>query len=193
MEEVKAKNNLFIIILMLVAFLFSCVFATLCYYRYIYESEPIIITTTNLKLSVISDNLRDNESIMPTTWSNNMEENENNKNITKLDLKVSSTSRINATYKINMQSTIKQNELYEGGNIADIKCKIYKDGSVVNEGEFTDETDIQIADGTITTDEDLNDEYQVYVYIEETDEIQDSLKDISFDFKFIGEANQVEE
>lgn len=193
MEKVKEKNNKLIIILMLLVFLFVCVFTTLSYFKYTYESEPIIITSTNLSLSAITDNLRDNTDINPTVWSNNMEENEENLNIAKVDLKINSSSGVNGVYTVKLKSEINKNKLYDGGEVTDIKYKVYKSNKLVSEGHFDDKTNVKIIDGVINANVDLADEYKIYVYIEETGKVQDSLKDINFNFNFLTEANQIEE
>ena len=192
LESLKKKNR-FLIALMLVVFFFTCVFATLCYYRFTYESNPIIITTKNLKIESQAYGLKDNTDIDPTTWSDNMEVNDNNINIAKVNLRVVSNSRIDAVYKVNMKSKVTKNGKYNAfGEISDIKYKVYKGNEKVSEGSFDSELDVKIIDGSMNSENDLLDEYKIYVYIEETGKNQDDLMDIKFDFNFVTEANQVE-
>ena len=192
LESLKKKNR-FLIALMLVVFFFTCVFATLFYYRFTYESNPIIITTKNLKIESQAYGLKDNTDIDPTTWSDNMEDNDNNINIAKVNLRVVSNSRIDAVYKVNMKSKVTKNDKYNAfGEISDIKYKVYKGNEKVSEGSFDSELDVKIIDGSMNSENDLLDEYKIYVYIEETGKNQDDLMDIKFDFNFVTEANQVE-
>ncbi len=194
MEKVRNKNKKVLIILSLIIFFMICVFTTLAYFRYTYKSEPIIITTTDLKLNITINDIINNKNIQPTTWSSNMDENNNNTNIAQVDLNVNSNSKINATYTVNINGDIVKNPSYTGGEISDIKYKVYdNNNNFISEGEFTDTTNIKIIDGMITTDGNLNKDYIIYIYIDETGEVQNSLKDISFNIKFTGEANQIEE
>ena len=92
-----------------------------------------------------------------------------------------------------MKSKVTKNDKYNAfGEISDIKYKVYKGNEKVSEGSFDSELDVKIIDGSMNSENDLLDEYKIYVYIEETGKNQDDLMDIKFDFNFVTEANQVE-
>ena len=60
-------------------------------------------------------------------------------------------------------------------------------------GEFSEIFEKKIiTDGEITLNGNLNDEYDLYVYIYKTDVPQNSLQDIDFTINLMAEANQIE-
>lgn len=193
MEQIDNKNKATLTILWILTFLIALVGATFGYFNSISKSDEQIITTGQaLSVSVVINGSSNVTNISPTTWNaNDISENEKNKNISIIPFSVSSTSRVNGSYTINMSTNIIENELFEGGSASDIAYKLYKGNNLVTEGNFNSgDFSKDITTGTITNTNDLNDNYKLYVYIDETHFEQNKLQNISFKITIGGTATQ---
>ncbi|MBQ7141348.1 MAG: hypothetical protein IJO32_07600 [Bacilli bacterium] len=194
MEKIDNRNKVTLIIIWILILLISLIGGTFTYFSAIKKSDKQIITTRNLSISVIIENSTNLKNIEPTDWdSSDMSKNENNKNIAVIPFRVTSKSRLTGTYSVDLNTNITENNLYDGGKAEDIMYKIYKDGKEVISGNFNEgEFNKKVVSGIISRDRDLNDEYKLYVYIDETNVVQDKLQGISFGLTLVGRADQTE-
>lgn len=195
MEQIDNKNKVTLTILWIITLLIAIIGATFGFFSSISKSDKQIITTgKSLSVAVTIMGATNVKNIIPTTWDkNDMSANENNKNISVIPFSVTSTSRINGTYSVDLNTNIKENELNEGGSAEEIMYRVYKDGKEVISGNFIEgEFNKEIVNGLISSNSDLNDKYKLYVYIDETHVAQDKLQGISFGLTLIGRADQTE-
>jgi len=193
MEQIDNRNRVTLMILWILTFLIALIGATFGYFSAISKSDEQIITTGKaLSVAVAINGASNVTNISPTTWNTtDMSENEKNTNIAILPFSVTSTSRVNGTYTINMSTNITENELFEGGSASDITYKLYQDGRFVTEGNFNSGAfSKDITTGTIKTTSDLNDNYKLYIYIDEKNIPQNKLQNISFKVTIGGTAQQ---
>lgn len=194
MEQIDNKNRVTLTVLWIITFLIALIGATFGYFSAISKSDEQIITTgkSGLSVAVAITGASNVTNISPTTWnSTNISANESNENISVIPFSVTSTSRVNGTYTINMSTNIIENETFDGGSASDIAYKLYKDNSLVTEGNFNSGAfSKDITTGTITNTSDLNDNYKLYIYIDETNVPQNKLQDISFKVTIGGTAKQ---
>jgi len=192
MEQIDERNKKTLLILWILTFLIALIGATFGYFSATSESDPQIITTQSLSVGVAIEGATNVDKIKPTTWNaTDMSVNENNTDITVIPFRVTSTSGINGTYTIDMSTNITENALHEGGSASDIKYRVYKGSTQIgNVGSFTTgDFKVEIVNGDIA-ETGINDQYKLYVYIENKDEKQNKLQGISFDIVLSGTASQ---
>ncbi len=147
--------------------------------------------TESLNMSVTVEGTSRADNIKPTKWDESMAKNESNPDIAVIPFRVSSNSRKNAEYRVNMSTYIEENELLEGGSAQDIKYRVYKGNKEISTGNFhTGDFDVEIVNGIMEEGKDLLDEYKLYVYIDETHVPQNRLQSISFSVILTGYVNQ---
>lgn len=189
------KHNITLTVLGVLALFVSLLGATFAFFSATSKSKPQVITTSNLSLSVVLKGSQHVTNLSPTTWSSTMSKNDSNENIAKIPFEVTTKEGVKAIYDIILSTTISQNTSLSGGTPEDIKYKLFKVGetSVLKEGNlsanFNKEivTDAQIAQGSA-----LNDQYILYIYIENKEEAQNTLQNIEFNIRLTGTADQVE-
>lgn len=191
-REEDNKTKRILTILWIITLFVAIIGATFGYFSATSKTDPQIITTQSLSVSLSIEGSSNVDNIKPTTWdATTMANNESNDDIVKIPFKAISSSRINGTYAVNMSTNITENNLLNGGSASDIKYKLYKDNVEIKSGNFnTGDFNVEIANGTISKDSDLNDNYKLYVYIENKDEKQNKLQDIEFSITLSGSANQ---
>ncbi len=203
-DTMKNNNSIIMMIIGILTLLVAVTSATIAYFSATSTTNPQIITTSSLNLTVETDGDSTHvTNIKPTTWSNTLENNINNSDISKIPFKVVSPSSTNGVYNIKLGtiSPIVLNETdvngtLSGGSISDIKYKIYtKTGVAVGtEGFFSDTMGTptnykEIISGNLSSE--LNDEYILYVYIENTQsDIQNKLQGLDFTVVITGSAQQ---
>lgn len=191
MEQIDEKTKRILTILWSITLIVALIGATFGYFSATDKTDPQIITTQNLGVSLTIEGATNVDNIKPTTWDTTVTNNDNNDDIVRIPFKVKSTSRVNGTYTVNMSTNITENALLNGGSASDIKYKLYKDNAEIVSGNFTTgDFNVEIANGTISKDSDLNDEYILYVYIENKDETQNKLQNIKFSITLSGNASQ---
>jgi len=192
MKQINLKTKKILIILWSMTLLISLIGISFGYFSAISKSDPQIITTQSLNISLTMEGSTHINNINPTIWDNiNLENNDNNNNIVKIPFRIYSSSKFNGEYTIRMITNITENELLNGGNATDIKYKVYKENEEVTSGNFNKgEFDEQIVNEIISQDNNLNDTYNLYIYIENKNEAQNKLQDIEFSIRLFGEANQ---
>ncbi len=197
--------------------LVAMVGATFAYFSATSTTTTQEVTTANLNLTVAADeNTTHITNIKPTTWNDDLAQNLTNTDIAKVSFKVTSTSSSAGTYNIDMTSNnlaLNNGTVVEeqgqsavpltGGALSDIKYKVYKlsgDASVAGSytevsgagatGTFDNPTVAKniVTDAAITSS--LNDQYIVFVYIENKNEAQNKLQGITFDVTVTGSASQ---
>ena len=190
---IDKKNRTILMILGVLTIIITMVGATFAYFKAISQSEPQILTTTSLNINIGIKGSLHVKDISPTTWSNNMNDNTNNKNVAVIPFVVSGDSKIKANYGVTMTTIISPNNELEGGKVSDIKYVLYRNGNYLTRGDFSETFKERIVDdGKITLNGNLKDEYVLYVYIEKTNEPQNSLQEIDFTINLMSDANQVE-
>ena len=191
MEQLDDRTKKILTILWAITLIVALIGATFGYFSATDKTDPQIITTQNLGVSLTIEGATNVDNIKPTTWDTNLANNDTNEDIVKIPFKIKSTSRVNGTYTINMSTNITENALLNGGSASDIKYKLYKDNTEIKTGSFTTgDFNEEIANGTISKDSDLNDEYMLYIYIENKDETQNKLQNIQFSITLSGNASQ---
>lgn len=197
--------------------LVAMVGATFAYFSATYTTTTQEVTTADLNLTVTADsNTTHITNIKPTTWSDTLATNLTNTDIAKVSFKVTSTSSSAGTYSIEMlsnnlklnTSTVLEEQggtavALQGGSLSDIKYNVYKlsgDASSASSytavsgtgatGTFDAPTTAKeiISGATITSS--LNDQYVIFVYIENKDEAQNQLQGLDFDVTVTGSASQ---
>ena len=207
MESENRKSRIVLTVVGAATLLTALVGATFAWFSATSTTATQQVTTSSLNLTVAANGDATHVSeIKPTAWSATMSENESNADIAKIPFKVTGTSSTNGTYTINMQTGITLNAgtvveeqgkdpvALTGGSAADIKYRLYKDGAQVGvEGSFSETTNVNIVtDGAITADVALNDEYVLYVYIQNKDEAQNKLQNVDFTITLGGSATQAQ-
>jgi len=191
MEKIDNKNKVTLIVIWILIMLITVIGATFAYFKAVAESKPQIITTEGLTFSLVIDGPINVDDIKPTAWNDNdLSANENNEDVTIIPFNVFSNTGIDGSYKVNMTTNITENNLYEGGSAEDIKYKVYRNNQLVKSGNFTTgDFNAEIVNGTIT-ENGVNDDYKLYIYIENKDNVQNKLQGISFTVTLIGTADQ---
>ena len=191
MEKIDNKNKVTLIVLWVLILLVVSIGATFAYFRAVAESKPQIITTEGLTFNLDIEGSTNVDDIKPTIWNeSNLTANENNEDVTVIPFKVYSSTGVKGIYKVRMTTNITENDLYEGGSAEDIKYKVYNGSNLIKSGNFTTGNfDVEIVNGVIS-DNGINDNYRLYVYIENKNTVQNKLQGISFIVKLIGTAEQ---
>ena len=168
--------------------------ATFAYFSATSQSEPQIITTSSLSLNVSIKGETHIENIKPTTWTSKAAA-ESNSDIAKIPFYVTANAGVKATYDIKMGANVPSNSLLTGGSASDIKYKLFKNGenTIVKEGNLNSNfSDNIVVASPIEEGKILNDEYILYIYIENKNVEQNSLQDIDISISLTGTADQVE-
>lgn len=187
------KNKLILTVLAVLTLFIALIGATFAYFSAVSQSKPQVITTSSLSLLVTISGSSNVTNIKPTTWSSNMEDNENNKDVAKIPFTVTSNSKVNGTYDVTMTTNIATNSALTGGDVSDIKYKLYKDNVKVKEGSLSANFNEKvITNGVIALNDNLNDSYKLYIYIENKPNAQNILQNINFTVNLSGNANQTE-
>lgn len=189
------KNRTILTVLAVLTLFIALLGATYAYFSATSKSEPQIITTSSLSLAVTLKGSTHVTNIKPTTWSTNMSNNESNVDIAKIPFKVSTSAGVKAYYDITMSTAIPSNTSLSGGNATDVKYKLFKSGetTALKEGNFSASFNEKIiSDAPIEDGVELNDEYDLYVYIENKDEAQNTLQNIDFSINISGNAKQID-
>ena len=186
-ENIKHKNTLLMI--WLLTLFVAALGTSFAYFKMVSKSEVQMIITKQLNMNIITKESTNLKNISPTTWSKKVEENNNNKNISKIHFTVSSTSKQSGTYQIDINSEIILKNDTTDETISDIKYKVYKGTEEINSGilkigKFKKE----IVSGIMKKNIDLNDTYILYIYIEENKTPQNKLQNISFPITLTGHA-----
>ena len=191
---IDKKNRTILMILAILTLIVTMIGATFAYFKAISKSEPQIITTSSLNINLALKGSMNIKNIKPTIWSNNINENEANKDIAIIPFEVTSDSKITAIYGVTMSTNIKLNTNLVGGKVSDIKYKLYKNGTYYSEGSFSENFKEKIInDGSITLKGNLDDKYKLYIYIEDSNNFpQNQLQDINFTINLMADANQTE-
>ncbi len=186
------KNRIVLTVLGALSLLFALIGATFAYFSAVSQSEPQIITTSSLIMRVTIAGSTNIKNIKPTTWSNTMSDNENNKDITVIPFVVNADAGVQGDYDINMSTVITPNGKLNGGNVSDIKYKLYKEGTMIKEGNFSSNFNEKIIEkAEILENTPVNDSYKLYVYIDNQNGEQNSLQEINFEINLTGEAHQL--
>lgn len=188
------KNKTILTVLSVLTLLVALLGATFAYYSATSKSEPQIITTSSLSLSINIDGSINVDNIKPTNWVS-LASAQTNKDITRIPFTVSSPAGVKAVYSVNMDTVIPSNSELTGGDASDIKYKLFKDGETtpLKEGSFSSNFNEQIiTNSEIALNTPLNDKYVLYVYIENENAEQNTLQNISFSINLTGRADQVE-
>lgn len=191
MEYIDKRTKQTLIVLWIITLIVALIGATFGYFTATSKTDPQIITTRTLTLDLVIEGTTKVDNIKPTTWDTNMTNNESNNDIVKIPFRMKSTSGVEGIYSIKMNTKINENTLLNGGSASDIKYKLYKDNIEIKSGDFNigDFSEV-ITTGDIIKNNKLNDEYKLYIYIEDTKEDQNKLQNITFGVTLIGEATQ---
>jgi len=189
----KKEHKLIISLILMILAIFAVIGMTYAYFNATATSGVQVITTSNLNLRLETGNATHVTGIMPTHWPQTLEEANNNRNIVRIPFTISSTSRVTGNWSVNLKTTIIENTSLSGGSISDIKYRVYRpDGTFVNEGFFVRDFNEVIATGYMSALSNLEESFYLYIYIEETHTVQDSLSDIEFTVHFLGSAFQTD-
>lgn len=188
------KNQRILTVLAVITLFVVLLGATFAFFSATSKSEPQIITTSSLSLNVSIKGSTHIENIKPTTWTN-IGAAETNKDISKIPFAVTAPKGVKATYDIKMETQIPSNTTLSGGSATDVKYKLFKLGenTALKEGSlganFSENILTSIA---ITEGVELNDQYILYVYIENKNSEQNTLQNIDFSVNLTGSANQID-
>ena len=188
------KNKTTLTVLAILTLLVALFGATFAYFSATSKSKPQVITTSSLSISVTLKNSTHIANIKPTTWTSLVAA-ESNEDISKIPFTVTAPAGVKAVYSIKMETTIPTNTTLTGGDPTDFKYKLFKVGesTPIKEGSLSSNfSENIITNAPINKDVILNDEYILYVYIENKQELQNSLQNINFSIKLLGNADQVE-
>lgn len=188
------KNKTILTVLAVLTLLVALLGATFAYYSATSKSEPQIITTSSLSLSVTLKGSTHVTNIKPTTWTSTNAA-KTNEDIVIIPFSVTAPAGVKATYDINMSTKIPSNSALTGGSASDVKYKLFKDGeaAALKEGSFSANfSETIINDATINEGSALNDAYVLYVYIENKDAEQNTLQDVDFSINITGTADQID-
>ena len=189
------KNRIVLTVLASLTLVIALIGATFAYFSAVSQSEPQVITTSSLNLSVAINGSTHITNIKPTTWSSDLSQNDVNVDIVRIPFTVSSSSRLNGNYNINMTTQIPSNSQLSGGSASDVKYKLFKNGETtpLKEGSLSSDFNEDIITmAPITADSTLNDTYILYVYIENKNEAQNTLQNIDFSIILNGSADQTD-
>jgi len=187
------KNRITLIVLAILSLLVATIGATFSYFSAVSRSKPQIITTSSLSFHLQIEGTTHVTNIKPTAWSNTLSDNETNTDIAKIPFKVTTKSGVKGNYDVIMSTAIPSNDKLTGGNASDIKYKLYKDETKIKEGSFSENfSEELITDSEILPNVTSNDKYKLYVYIEDNNDEQNSLQNISFIIDLNGKATQTE-
>ncbi|MBE6153616.1 MAG: hypothetical protein E7166_05270 [Firmicutes bacterium] len=168
--------------------------ATFAYYSSISTSEPQVITTSSLAISINLKGSTNVDNIKPTTWVS-LASAETNTDIVKIPFSVTTPAGVKAIYDVNMKATIPTNSKFTGGSASDFKYKLFKQGEItpLKEGSLDSNFDEDIINNApILEGVSLNDNYILYVYIENKNESQNTLQDINMTISLTGRADQID-
>ncbi len=184
------SNKVLLTVIGAATLLVALVGATFAYFSAQSTTTTKTVTTGSSSITLTaSDNSVEN--IKPTTFSKEAADDGSNTDIVKITLSVSGSTTTSGTYDIAMnEPTITLQDDKTGGNVSDIKYAVYNgEDEVVAATSFTGTatstpilSDIAYSSGT------LSGTYDVYVWIENKNEAQDKLQDISFDLTFTADA-----
>lgn len=188
------KNRIILTVIAVMTLFVALVGATFAYFSATSTSEPQVITTSSLSLSVNLKGSTHITNIKPTTWTN-IAGAEINEDISKIPFAVSTTAGVKGVYNINLKATIPTNSALIGGSASDVKYKLFKDGevNVLKEGSLSSNfSDDVVINAPITEGVALNDNYVLYIYIENKSEAQNTLQGIDMSISLTGEADQID-
>lgn len=181
--------------------------ATFAYFSATSTTTKQTVTTSSMDLTVAADtNTTHITNIKPTTWNDTVATNVSNADIAKVSFKVTSTSTSAGTYTIKMTAPrlalntgndAAGNPL-SGGTLDQIKYKVYKVSgdtyTAVTGAGATGTLDNPSTEKTIVVNapinSSLNDQYVIFVYIENADAAQNQLQGLDFDISVTGTASQ---
>lgn len=202
MEREDMKGKIVLTVIGAATLLVALAGATFAYFSASDQATAQTVTTSNMNLNVaITDaSVANIKNIKPTTWTDDFA---SNKDITAIPFVVSGTSSADGVYNVNMQTAINLKTTQQapdgstvnltGGNVSDIKYRLYKDGAPVGEeGSFAATTNVDIVtNGQITANSALSDSYVLYVYIKnDTKTEQNQLQEVEFTITLGGSATQ---
>ncbi len=151
------------------------------------ETESQQITTAKVDLVVeVNPDATHIKDIKPTTWSEDIEENNNNTDIVQIPINVINNSTIDVKYNLKLATenlSLNDNVELPGGSLSDIKYVLYRlDGEnrKAKKGNFENLSEEQFIMKVKHINKDETHHYVLYVYIEETDGIQNSLQGLNF-------------
>ena len=205
MEE--RKNKILLTVIGVGTLLIAMAGATFAFFSATAATTTQQVTTSNMDLTVAADNNTTHiTNIKPTTWSDDITANVANADIAKVSFKVTSTSTATGSYKINMTApglalntgNDAMGVALSGGSLEQVKYKVYKvSGSTYTPvadagaiGTLANPTTAKeiISAGTISST--LNDQYVIFVYIENADTAQNQLQGLNFEIAVTGSASQ---
>ncbi len=176
--ENNNKSSVLLTVLGICTLLVALVGASFAYFSAQSSTEKETVTTGELKV-VTTLSRTETDKIKPTTFS--QPDAADNSDVAKLNFNVKGTGTTvdKGTYSIYILGTATPKEVGEaGGTLKDIKYALYQDSTKKIEGDYSD-----ISGGkAILTDQELtadtDDNYVLYVYINESSSNQDNLQDI---------------
>ena len=206
MERENGRGKIALTVIGAATLLIALAGATFAYFSATSTTTTQTITTSSLNLTVAADGEATHVSgIKPTTWVSTTDA-ETNNDIAIIPFKVTGSSSTNGTYTVNLSTNIVLNSgtvveqqdgeavPLTGGDVSDIKYRLFtKEGTEIgSEKSFSATTNEDIVtNGTITADVPLNDEYILYVYIENDESNpQNKLQGIDFTITLGGSASQ---
>ena len=206
MERENGRGRIALTVIGAATLLIALAGATFAYFSATSTTTTQTITTSSLNLTVAADGEATHVSgIKPTTWVSNTDAKTNN-DIAIIPFKVTGSSSTDGTYTVNLSTNIVLNSgtvveeqgqagvPLTGGDVSDIKYRLFtKEGTELgSEKSFSATTNEDIVtNGTITADVPLNDEYILYVYIENDESNpQNKLQGIDFTITLGGSASQ---
>ena len=194
MEE-KRKKKIIYSSLMGIIILLIIVGITYAWFSAKSEVDEHKITTAKTELIVEIDPSASNiKDINPTTWEDDIEINKANTDIVQIPINVINNSTIDVKYNLKLTTenlSLNNDVEIPGGSLSDIKYILYKlddENKEVKRGDFTNPEEEQfIIKGKYINKEDTH-HYILYVYIEESEEIQNSLQKLNFNIIINGDT-----
>ncbi len=194
MEE-NIKKKIILGVVGITVLLIVLITATYAWFSARSEDESQQITTAKVDLVVeVNPDATHITNIKPTTWdAEDMANNNDNKDIVQIPIKVTNNSTIDVKYYLRLLAEgleLNNDETLTGGNLSEIKYILYELDDVNKEiarGDFTEpeKEQIIIRKKAIKKDEIQN--YKLYLYIEETEEIQNRLQGLNFNIIINGD------
>ena len=205
MEE--RKHKILLTVIGAGTLLIALVGATFAYFSATSTTTTQTVTTSNMNLTVEADsNTTHVDNIKPTTWSETITENVSNTDIAKVSFKVTSTSTTTGTYQISMTApglelntgNDASGQPLSGGTLDQVMYKVYK----VSGGSYTEVSGAgatgNLSNPTVpkqiisnaTVNSSLNDQYVIFVYIENSNNAQNQLQGLDFEISVTGSASQ---
>ena len=181
--ESNNKSSVLLTVLGVCTLLVALVGASFAYFSATATTGEESIQTGKLEIqSTLSESEENN--IKPTTFS--AEDADENNDVAKLTFNVKGvgTTVTGGTYKIELLGTLAGNKtVSEKGETSEIKYALYKQGETteaISQGSFDDiKSKKTIDDPSFTLDSSTDNNYTLYVYIEETSENQDNLQNVT--------------